>query len=203
MIICKGATPPLSAAALPGTYSACGTKTHCIADADVLLMIGCPMLARYANINSTCTLLPYKHVLFRARFRGTSSEPAEHGGSAERPGGSSGQQPGFASEVVVLSDDEVEEEDYDDEQDDDEEESDEGDSVGEGEGAALTDEELALQLHAEEHHAHMLELAGFGKFDNSRTLGFALGSEHGQQVACKVVTPTARYARLHSGLQGM
>ena len=83
---------------------------------------------------------------------------------AGRPGSSSGQQPAAASEVVVLSDDdEVEEEDYHGRQDDgDESGEDSGAGEGEGHGIELTDEELALQLHAEEHHAHMLELAGFG-----------------------------------------
>ena len=60
----------------------------------------------------------------------------------------------------MLSEDEA---DYvEDEEDDDGEEP--GDSVSDGdeEGVALTDEELALQLQTEEHHAHMLELAGFG-----------------------------------------
>jgi len=67
----------------------------------------------------------------------------------------------------VLSDDEAEPEEYEDEGEDSGEEPpyEAGDSVSNGEapgGVALTDEELALMLQTEEHHAHMLELAGFG-----------------------------------------
>ncbi len=133
-----------------------------------ILSLICSVFVYMTMKHSWCTRsAACSHISATCRASSSAEEPATRG-PAGRAASSSAQQPSAASEVVVLSDDEAEPEEHEDEgEDSGEEPYEEGDSVSESEapgGVALTDEELALMLQTEEHHAHMLELAGFGAF---------------------------------------